>query len=337
MTAVSADEPGHKPLAQCKMAPIVLTLYAGTEDYEYRRAHTCTSTQVRCEPNGVAALRQRQIERLAHEALDQGALLTAEDFAFRIFNCGLRTISRDLKAPARQDIVVPLRSQQKDAGRALNRKPTYATRQVPVVVTLANQDDIACLRQGREATEILKRALVRAAYDAYAQGGVLTTADLAVLFHRGHSRIAELIRCYELETGEIVPRRGNVHDRGRTTTHKRIICHKAFVEGKPAHVIAQETCHSPEAVDHYLLDFARVHFATVQRGMSVEETVFATQRPRYLVEEYVKLIAEFELGDRRVHDRLGIQLELCDDQVQPLWTGEPIENERREQIQSPAD
>ena len=51
MTAVSADEPGHKPLAQCKMAPIVLTLYAGPEDYEYRRAH---------EPNGVAALRQRQ-------------------------------------------------------------------------------------------------------------------------------------------------------------------------------------------------------------------------------------------------------------------------------------
>ncbi|MCH8962859.1 MAG: hypothetical protein IH820_16505 [Bacteroidetes bacterium] len=34
---------------------------------------------------------------MAHEALDQGALLTAEDLAYRIFNCGLRTISRDLK------------------------------------------------------------------------------------------------------------------------------------------------------------------------------------------------------------------------------------------------
>jgi len=165
------------------------------------------------------------------------------------------------------------------------RTPITATRQVPGVVTLANQDDIAYLRQGREATEILRRALVRAAYAAYAQGGVLTTADLAVLFHRGHSRIAELIRRYELETGEVVPRPGNVHDMGRTTTHKRLICHKAFVEGKPTPVIAQETCHSPEAVDHYLLDLARVHFATVPRGMSLEETVFATQRPRYLVEE----------------------------------------------------
>jgi hypothetical protein len=113
MTAVSADEPGHKPLSQCKMVPVVLTLYAGEEDHQYRLSQG---------RSGVAALRQRQIERMAHEALDQGALLTAEDLAFRIFNCGLRTISRDLKALADRDVVVPLRSQQKDAGRALTHR-----------------------------------------------------------------------------------------------------------------------------------------------------------------------------------------------------------------------
>lgn len=113
MTVVSADEPGHKPLAQCKMVPVILTLYAGEEDYHYRLSHG---------PDGVAALRQHQIERIAHEALDQGGLLTAEDLAFRIFNCGLRTISRDLKALAQQNVVVPLRSQQKDAGRALSHR-----------------------------------------------------------------------------------------------------------------------------------------------------------------------------------------------------------------------
>jgi len=113
LTAVSADEPGHKPLSKCKMVSLVLTLYAGREDHEYRLAH---------KPNGTAALRRRQIVRLAHEALDQGALLTAEDFAFRIFNCGLRTISRDLQALAAQSVVVPLRSQQKDVGRALSHR-----------------------------------------------------------------------------------------------------------------------------------------------------------------------------------------------------------------------
>lgn len=113
MTAVSADEPGHKPLSQCKMVPVVLTLYAGKEDHEYRLAQG---------RKGITALRQRQMVRMAHEALDQGALLTAEDLAFRIFNCGLRTISRGLKTLAAQDIVVPLRSQQKDVGRALSHR-----------------------------------------------------------------------------------------------------------------------------------------------------------------------------------------------------------------------
>jgi hypothetical protein len=59
---------------------------------------------------------------MANEALDQGALLTGEDLAFRIFNCGLRTISRDLKRLAKKDVTVPWRSQQKDAGRALTHR-----------------------------------------------------------------------------------------------------------------------------------------------------------------------------------------------------------------------
>ena len=114
MTVVSTDEPGHKPLSKCKMVPVVLTLYAGKKDHEYRLAQEGAQ--------GTVALRRRQIMRMAQEALDQGALLTAEDFAFRIFNCGLRTISRDLKALSEERIVVPLRSQQKDAGRAVTHR-----------------------------------------------------------------------------------------------------------------------------------------------------------------------------------------------------------------------
>jgi hypothetical protein len=114
MTAVSADKPGHKSLSKCKMVPVVLTLYAGEEDHEYRLAQKGA--------RGTVALRRRQMARMAQEALDQGALLTAEDFAFRIFNCGLRTISRDLKALASEGEIVPLRSQQKDAGRAVTHR-----------------------------------------------------------------------------------------------------------------------------------------------------------------------------------------------------------------------
>jgi hypothetical protein len=114
LTAVSADEPGHKPLKHCKMVPIILTLYAGEKDHQHRITQD--------GKQGITALRRQQIRRMAQEALDQGALLTAEDLAFRIFNCGLRTISRDLQALADEGSIVPLRSQQKDAGRALTHR-----------------------------------------------------------------------------------------------------------------------------------------------------------------------------------------------------------------------
>ena len=42
------------------MVPVVLTLYAGEEDYQYRLDH---------EPDGVAALHPHQIERMVHEVL----------------------------------------------------------------------------------------------------------------------------------------------------------------------------------------------------------------------------------------------------------------------------
>ena len=215
--------------------------------------------------------------------------------------------------------------------RPVYRKPMWRTRQVPVIVTVVNQDDIDELRKGASRYKLMKQAIVRAANDAYAQGGVLTCTDLGLMFNRSHNRVAAVIREYEEETGEIVPRRGNVHDMGRTVSHKRIICRRAYLEGKFTPVIARETCHSPEAVDHYILDFARVYFATVQRGMTIEETVFATQRPRYLVEEYVQMIEEFGLDDKQVYDRAGVQMAVQEDKIEPSLAEETCHNERREQ------
>ncbi len=187
------------------------------------------------------------------------------------------------------------------------RKSMSQTRLVPVVITLASHDDIIDLSGEKPRVELFKQALVRAANDAYAQGGVLSCADLSVLFHHGRQYVARLIQEYEQETGHVVPRRGNIHDMGPTLSHKTIICRKAYKEGKPTHVIARETFHSPAAVDRYILDFARVYFATVQRGMTVEQVAFAIQRPPSLIQEYVRLIAEFALDTQTVYDRAAVQ------------------------------
>ncbi|MFO8035015.1 MAG: DUF1670 domain-containing protein [Anaerolineales bacterium] len=217
------------------------------------------------------------------------------------------------------------------------RKPISWTSQTPVIVTIVNQEDIDELRHDADRQQLRNRAIVRAAHDAYAQGGVLSCTDLGLLFQLSHNRVAQIIREYEAETGEVVPRRGttkgvhrNIHDMGRTVTHKKLICRKAYLDGKMTPQIARETFHSPEAVDSYVLDFSRVYFATVQRGMSVEETSFAIQKPLYLVEEYVQLIEEFGLDDQVIYDRAGVQMRMNDEQIEPTTPEEIWQNERRE-------
>jgi hypothetical protein len=205
------------------------------------------------------------------------------------------------------------------------------TRQVAVVITIANQQDIEDLRNGVKWTEFLQRALVRAANDAYAQGGVLAYADLALLFNHSTTHISRLICAYEAETGKIVPRRGNIHDMGRTVSHKWIICHKAYLEGKLTPTIALETYHSPQAVDNYILGLARVYFATVQQGMTPQEAAFALQISLYLVNEYVEMIKEFGLDDEKVYDRVDDRVVVQGDESAPLLAKENSQNERREQ------
>jgi hypothetical protein len=217
--------------------------------------------------------------------------------------------------------------------RSYYRKPMTKTRQVPVVITIANQQDIEDLRTGVKWTRVLQRALVRAANDAYAQGGVLSCTDLALLFNHSAGRIAALIRAYEAETGEIVPRRGNIHDMGRTLSHKWIICRKAYLEGKLTPTIAREAFHSPEAVDNYILGLARVYFATVQQGMTPQQAAFALQQSLYLVEEYVEMIEEFGLDEQQVYDRVDGRMAVQDDKGEPAPARETCQNERREQVE----
>jgi hypothetical protein len=85
---------------------------------------------------------------------------------------------------------------------AIDETPGYGklmnnTRQVPVVLTLVNQADIAALRKGDGRRRVLRQAIARVAREAYAQGGVLTQVDLELLFARSRTAIGYLISQYE--------------------------------------------------------------------------------------------------------------------------------------------
>jgi len=110
---IDAAEPPGRPLSECKMKEALVTFDAGSSDLKIREEYGY---------KGVTMLRRERLLRIANETKNQGVLLTSEDFAYKIFNCGMRTITRDLAYLKSQKISIPLRSQQKDIGPALTHR-----------------------------------------------------------------------------------------------------------------------------------------------------------------------------------------------------------------------
>ena len=110
LPVVAVETASNTPLSESKQVTVVLTLDAGDEDLQIR------------EKQGVSGLRRHRIQRMSHEAFQQGGLLTVEDLAYRVLNCGPRTLSRDLRVLKTNHIVLPLRSIIKDMGRAISHR-----------------------------------------------------------------------------------------------------------------------------------------------------------------------------------------------------------------------
>jgi hypothetical protein len=107
---LSIDNNPSVVLSESKQITVTLTYDDPIEDLNIR------------EHSGVIGLRQHRIQRVCNEAYQQGGLLTVEDLANRLFNCGERTICRDLQSLRKKNIVLPLRSTIKDMGRTISHR-----------------------------------------------------------------------------------------------------------------------------------------------------------------------------------------------------------------------
>jgi hypothetical protein len=107
---VAVENSAKEKLSHCQMKTVVLTLDAGTSDLEVR------------EREGVIGLRRHRLERIANECFQQGGLLTVEDIANRLLNCGERTVTRDIKEFKDNGIILPLRSTIRDMGRSISHR-----------------------------------------------------------------------------------------------------------------------------------------------------------------------------------------------------------------------
>jgi hypothetical protein len=168
------------------------------------------------------------------------------------------------------------------------------TRLVPIVLDLVTARDLDETRTKGMRTKTRRDKIARLFQQAYDQGAVLSLADVSLMIHINYSTLSRLVLEHERETGTMVPRRGTIHDMGRSVTHKAIICYKHLVEHKPTSQVAQETFHSVDEVEYYVQCLRRVQLCR-DTGMSPEEAAQATGYSLSLVHEYLDLIKQFGL------------------------------------------
>lgn len=173
-------------------------------------------------------------------------------------------------------------------------KTIEKTRLKPVFVDMIASEDIEAILKGEKRKTIRQRATVRLFSQAKQQRAVFTGVDVATMMRLSPATISKYVREWEKENQIIVPRRGTIHDMGRSVTHKRQICRKVVLEGKGIEKVAQETGHSPEAITRYVKDYKRI-LTCLHQGLTPKDTAFVAKISENLVYEYINLIQENQL------------------------------------------
>ncbi|HCL90894.1 MAG TPA: hypothetical protein DHW70_06205, partial [Candidatus Atribacteria bacterium] len=106
--AVSADEPAGKPIKDCRIIPVNLTLYR----------HTDWKIKAKL---GIPALRESLVARLSEEAHHQGGLLSQTDLA-EILIVDKSTVKRIVKRIKARGDSIPTRGEIKDIGPGISHK-----------------------------------------------------------------------------------------------------------------------------------------------------------------------------------------------------------------------
>lgn len=167
------------------------------------------------------------------------------------------------------------------------------TRLTSVVLDLITTEEIESVSNGESWREIKKKTIARICNQAYEQSGVLAGAEMSLLLKITEGTVSSYIKEWETENKKILPRRGTIHDLGRSLTHKRIIIEKLVFEGKKVEEVCRETNHSPQAVLRYITNFKQVLLCR-RKKFDTLEIAFAVGMSIGLVEEYNDLIDDYK-------------------------------------------
>jgi hypothetical protein len=164
-------------------------------------------------------------------------------------------------------------------------------RLIPVILNLITSEDVAQLEKGTRPTIVFRECLARLFRDAYAQGGLLSSRDAALIFHRHDAAISGQRRRYETEHDCFLPHPGILQDMGSTVSHKAAVVRKVICERKDPAAVALEINHSQKAVDHYLSDYHRVK-TLYELKPDIAFIHQATQIANHVIRQYIEFISK---------------------------------------------
>ena len=192
-----------------------------------------------------------------------------------------------------------------------------------VYLTPTPPSEIDDRAHGKRLREIKIDRVASLCKEAYAQDGVLTNAEIAIMLKTTPTTVGKYIRIWEEEHDELLPRRGTIHDLGPTLTHKKEICHALLLEGKSVGDVMRETYHSAQSIHRYISAFKRV-LTCRKNGLDQESTRYALHMSRRLCQEY------FDLIDLFVEENVGLD-DLLKAHITTLK-----EEQARQRLQPPA-
>ena len=181
-----------------------------------------------------------------------------------------------------------LKTEKHGSGKTLAK-----TKSKHVILSVVADPDISDYSRGVKPSRILVKRIARIVNEAYHQSGVLSQADIALIFNLSQAKVSQLILGYQKEKKVMLPPRGVFLDIGRSITHKLKII-RMYTQNYSTKDIARTTSHAPSSVDRYIRDFQRVKIPW-ERGMILSEIAYITSLSENLVSEYVKIVKEHVL------------------------------------------
>jgi hypothetical protein len=161
---ISAEEGAGKPLKDCKMVTVVLTLFDERDKGDF-------STENNKDRS--IELRRRRLVRISEEAKEQGGYLSQEDLS-ELLMCDVRTIRRDVYDLKNVGIILPTRGQQKDIG------PGISHRAIAIRLWLEGKEPVAIAQHIKHSIKAVENYLQKFQRVAFLKGKHFNDYEIAL-------------------------------------------------------------------------------------------------------------------------------------------------------------